>query len=46
MNDRDERYTYIYGGSVWYVEWDAEGGVLNVTITMNGVVKVQIQGME
>ena len=22
MNDRDERYTYIYGGSVWYVEWD------------------------
>jgi hypothetical protein len=22
MNDRDERYTYIYGASVWYVEWD------------------------
>ena len=22
MNDLDERYTYIYGGSVWYVEWD------------------------
>lgn len=22
MNDRDERYTYIYGGSIWYVEWD------------------------
>ncbi len=22
MNDVDERYTYIYGGSVWYVEWD------------------------
>ncbi len=22
MNDIDERYTYIYGGSVWYVEWD------------------------
>ncbi|MBP3583673.1 MAG: hypothetical protein J6K44_06480 [Clostridia bacterium] len=22
MNDRDERYTYIFGGSVWYVEWD------------------------
>ena len=22
MNDYDERYTYIYGGSVWYVEWD------------------------
>ena len=24
MNDRDERYTYIYGASVWYVEWDNE----------------------
>ena len=22
LNDRDERYTYIYGGSVFYVEWD------------------------
>ncbi len=22
MNDIDERYTYIYGASVWYVEWD------------------------
>ena len=22
LNDFDERYTYIYGGSVWYVEWD------------------------
>lgn len=22
MNDLDERYTYIYGGSVFYVEWD------------------------
>ncbi len=22
MNDIDERYTYIYGGSVFYVEWD------------------------
>ena len=22
MNDMDERYTYIYGGSVWYAEWD------------------------
>ena len=22
MNDIDERYTYIYGGSVWYAEWD------------------------
>ncbi len=23
MNDLDERYTYIYGGSVWYIEWDS-----------------------
>ena len=22
MNDLDERYTYIYGGSVWIAEWD------------------------
>ena len=22
MNDADERYTYVYGASVWYVEWD------------------------
>ncbi len=22
MNDMDERYTYIYGGSVWYADWD------------------------
>ena len=22
MNDMDERYTYIYGGSVWYIDWD------------------------
>lgn len=34
LNDIDERYTYIYGGSVWFVEWDsslvkdgAKGGV-------------------
>lgn len=28
LNDLDERYTYVYGGSVWYVEWDnsAKGG--------------------
>lgn len=24
LNDLDERYTYIYGGSVWFVEWDSE----------------------
>ena len=23
LNDRDERYTYIYGGSVFYLEWDS-----------------------
>ena len=23
INDLDERYTYIYGGSVFYVEWDS-----------------------
>lgn len=23
LNDMDERYTYIYGGSVWLIEWDA-----------------------
>lgn len=22
MNDLDERFTYIYGASVWYAEWD------------------------
>ena len=34
LNDIDERYTYIYGGSVWYVDWDSscsedgeEGGI-------------------
>ena len=34
LNDMDERYTYIYGGSVWFAEWDAslskngeEGGI-------------------
>ena len=26
LNDLDERYTYIYGGSVWYVEWESESG--------------------
>ncbi len=32
LNDRDERYTYVYGGSVWYVEWDSEGGDGDVKI--------------
>ncbi len=26
MNDIDERYTYVYGGSVWYAEWDNSAG--------------------
>ncbi len=26
MNDLDERYTYIYGSSIWFIEWDADGG--------------------
>lgn len=24
LNDIDERYTYVFGGSVWLVEWDHE----------------------
>ena len=23
MNDLDERFTYVYGGSVWFAEWDS-----------------------
>ena len=30
MNDLDERYTYIYGASVWYVEWNQEEGGVRV----------------
>ena len=26
MNDLDERYTYVYGSSIWFIEWDAAGG--------------------
>ncbi len=29
MNDLDERYAYIYGGSVWFAEWDSESGIGN-----------------
>ena len=35
INDRDERYTYIYGGSVFYLEWDdtrAENGGESVRV--------------
>ena len=39
MNELDERYTYIYGASVWYVEWDSDendGGVkVHCTSPMN-----------
>lgn len=31
MNDLDERYTYIYGGSVWFVEWDSSEDYGDVT---------------
>lgn len=33
LNDSDERYTYIMGGSVWYVEWDS-------TIPTGGGVRI------
>ena len=36
LNDIDERYTYVYGGSVWYVEWDNEAEYLGEV----GTVKV------
>ncbi len=29
MNDLDERFCYIYGGSVWFAEWDSTAGVGN-----------------
>lgn len=38
LNDMDERYTYIYGGSVWLVQWDdtegnsAEHGALTISL--------------
>ena len=36
MNDIDERYTYIYGGSIWLVEWDES----ETTHNMIGDVKL------
>ena len=33
MNDLDERYTYIYGSSIFFVEWESDG-------TRDGGVKV------
>ncbi len=35
LNDADERYTYIYGGSVFYIEWDSGDAPYD-----NGEVKV------
>ena len=29
MNDLDERYTYIYGGSIWYLDWDNSSEYMN-----------------
>ena len=36
INDLDERYTYIYGGSVFYIEWD------NTIISGNEVGGVKV----
>lgn len=27
LNDTDERYAYVFGGSVWYIEWEEGTGV-------------------
>lgn len=37
LNDIDERYTYIYGGSVWYVDWDNRDG----SRTESGGVRIE-----
>lgn len=54
MNDVDERYTYIFGGSVWYVEWDNDlrlgkevGGVrLHCLSPMNFIPQPNISRIE
>jgi hypothetical protein len=51
MNDIDERYTYIYGGSVWFVEWDnADEGVRVHCISPKSFIPqpgiTDIKGME
>ena len=54
LNDRDERYTYIYGGSVFYVEWDnsqsdanGEGGVrVHLLSPMDFVPQPSIESVE
>ena len=50
MNDRDERYTYIYGGSVFYIEWDSsegDGGVkVHLISPLNFIPQPSIQSVE
>ena len=54
LNDRDERYTYVYGASVFYVEWDSrqsdsagEGGVkVHLLSPMNFIPQPSIQTVE
>ncbi|MBR3875751.1 MAG: hypothetical protein IKJ25_03125 [Clostridia bacterium] len=54
LNDRDERYTYIYGGSVFYVEWDSnqtdnagEGGVrVHLLSPMDFIPQPSIESVE
>ena len=54
MNDVDERYTYVFGGSVWYVEWDNAmrlgkevGGVrLHCISPMNFIPQPSISAVE
>lgn len=54
LNDRDERYTYIYGGSIFYVEWDStmaanagEGGVrVHLISPLNFIPQPSIEAVE
>ncbi|MBO7195847.1 MAG: hypothetical protein J6V80_00760 [Clostridia bacterium] len=54
LNDRDERYTYVYGGSVFYIEWDSsqtdnagEGGVrLHLLSPMDFIPQPSIDAVE
>ena len=53
LNDRDERYTYIYGGSIFYIEWDNssessdEGGVrVHLISPLDFIPQPSIQSVE
>lgn len=54
LNDRDERYTYVLGASIFYVEWDStakagagEGGVrVHLISPMNFIPQPQIANIE